>query len=124
MMKNLLRGAVICLLAATLAGCFPQPPRGMPDSSVIGFDGTHAVAPNCDALTQPSTAIDAGEHRPSMEWGCATYSNLAAQIAHPSDLVSPKSLGPANGAVAAAAMQRYETGQVIKLDEGTTRDAK
>jgi len=117
-------GTLLCAVTVMLTGCFPQPSIGMPDVSSIGFDGTRALAPDCDALTQPSTLIDGGFHRPSMQWGCATYTNLAAQIAHPKDLVAPKPMGPANATVAASAMQRYEAGQVMKLDEGTTRDAK
>jgi pilus assembly protein CpaD len=67
---------------------------------------------------------DAGWHRPSMEWGCATYTNLAAQVAHPQDLVKPEPLGPADAAVAASAVRRYETGHVIPLDTATSRDSK
>jgi type IV pilus biogenesis protein CpaD/CtpE len=122
--KHLPLCALLCVVTVLLTGCFPQPPVGMPDVSTIGFDGTHAVAPDCNTLAQPSTVIDAGAQRPSMQWGCATYTNLAAQIARPKDLVAPKPMGPANGAVAAAAMQRYEAGQVMKLDEGSTRDSK
>ena len=122
--KRLPLGAGLCVLSLMLAGCFPQPPRDMPDVSTIGFDGQHAIPPDCAALQQQSTATDGGDRRPSMAWGCATYTNLAAQIANPKDLVAPKPMAAANAAVAAAAMQRYEAGQVMKLDEGTTRDAK
>jgi pilus assembly protein CpaD len=59
-----------------------------------------------------------------MQWGCATYTNLAAQVANPKDLVAPGKLAPADGALAAGAMQRYETGHVIPLDTGTSRDSK
>ena len=56
-----------------------------------------------------------------MAWGCATYTNLAAQLAHPQDIVKPEWLGPADAAVAASAVQRYQTERVTPLDK-TTRD--
>jgi type IV pilus biogenesis protein CpaD/CtpE len=59
-----------------------------------------------------------------MAWGCATYTNLAAQIAHPRDLVDPAPLGPADAAVAASAVRRYQTDRVYKLPDDTTRNQK
>jgi len=109
--------------ALLLGGCL-KPPIGMPDASVIGYDGRHAVPPDCRRLAAPSLLLDGGLPRPSVAWGCATYTNLAAQIVNPRDLVAPERLGPADAAVAASAVQRYETGRVIPLDKSTTRDAK
>lgn len=96
----------------------------MPDASTLGFDGHSVVPPDCASLSRPSVLTDAGWHRPSMEWGCATYTNLAAQIAHPRDVVAPHALGPANAAVAASAVHRYETGQLVPAEKATTGDAK
>jgi type IV pilus biogenesis protein CpaD/CtpE len=90
---------------------------------VIGYDGTGAVPPDCATLSRPAILTDAGKHRPSMQWGCATYTNLAAQLAHPADIVAPQPLGPADGATAASAMRRYETGHVTPLDKSSTRDS-
>ena len=113
---------IFASLAAGLFGC-AQPPRSMPDASVLGFDGHAAVLPDCASLARPSVLKDAGIHRPQMEWGCATYTNLAVQVANPKDLVAPQKLGPADGAVAADGVRRYETGKVIPLDPSTTRDS-
>ncbi|SAK97060.1 lipoprotein [Caballeronia calidae] len=110
-------------LACGLSGCF-QPPRNMPNDTVIDYDGHNAVPPDCDALTRASLLTDAGRRRPAMQWGCATYTNLAAQLAHPADIVAPQTLGPANGATAASAMRRYETGRVIPLDTSSSRESK
>jgi type IV pilus biogenesis protein CpaD/CtpE len=112
-------------LAFALAGsaCF-KPPRNMPDESVIGYDGKNIVPPDCNELSRPSLLTDGGVHRPSMQWGCATYTNLAAQLAHPEDIVHPQTLGPADAAVAASAVHRYQTGRVIPLDTSSTRDSK
>jgi pilus assembly protein CpaD len=110
--------------AATLAGCFLKPPVSLPDARVIGFDGEFATAPDCNKLTRDSLLLDAGVRRPSMQWGCATYTNLAAQVARPEDFVKPQPLGPADAAVAASAVARYEAGRIIPLDTGTSRSSK
>jgi type IV pilus biogenesis protein CpaD/CtpE len=120
---RLLTVLVACAAALGVSGCF-QPPRGMPDASTIGFDGNAAIPPDCASLTRPSLLTDAGWRRPSMQWGCATYTNLAAQVANPQDLVQPQPLGPADAAVAASAVHRYETGHVIPLDKGTSRNTQ
>jgi type IV pilus biogenesis protein CpaD/CtpE len=96
----------------------------MPDQSVIGYDGHAAVPPDCASLSRRSVLTDAGWHRPSMEWGCATYTNLAAQLARPADLVAPEKLGPADAAVAAGGVRRYETDKVKPLDTATSRSAQ
>jgi pilus assembly protein CpaD len=114
---------LVCATSASVSGCF-KPPRDMPDQSVIGFDGKNAVPPDCTELARGSVLTDGGWHRPSMQWGCATYTNLAAQVANPKDLVAPRKLAPANAAVAASAVRRYETGHVIPLDASTSRDSK
>lgn len=120
---RVLAALLLCGVAASMSGCF-KPPVGMPDASVVGFDGTRTTPPDCAALSRASTLYDGGLPRPSMAWGCATYTNLAAQIAHPRDAVAPEPVGPADAAVAASAVRRYQTGHVMKLDSTTTRDAK
>jgi pilus assembly protein CpaD len=114
---------LVCATAASVSGCF-KPPRDMPDQSVLGFDGKNAVPPDCSELARGSVLTDAGWHRPSMQWGCATYTNLAAQVANPKDLVAPGKLASADAAVAASAVHRYETGHVIPLDTSSSRDSK
>lgn len=115
---------ILSLMTVTgVTGCLPTA-RGMPDVDVIGYDGKNAIAPDCEALTRRSLLLDAGLPRPSMQWGCATYTNLAAQVANPRDFVAPARLAPADAAVAASAVRRYETGHVIPLDEKSSRDAK
>ncbi len=110
-------------LTASLAGCF-ESPRDMPDASVIGYDGHSVIPPDCSKLASPSKLTDAGIRRPSMQWGCATYTNLAAQMANPEDAVAPHALGPADAAVAAGAVRRYEIGAQEKIDTSSVRDTK
>lgn len=115
--------ALLCVTALALGGCF-KPPVSMPDTRVIGYDGKHLTPPDCSKLEHPSLLSDAGVPRPSMAWGCATYTNLAAQIANPQDFVAPQPLGPADAAIAASAVRRYETEHVYPLPTDTTRSQK
>ncbi len=119
----LLTFILACAIGVGLSGCF-KPPRDMPDASILKYDGHSVVPPDCASLSRPSVLTDAGWHRPSMEWGCATYTNLAAQIANPQDVVAPRAPGPADAAVAASAVHRYETGQLIPFNTVTTHDTK
>jgi pilus assembly protein CpaD len=115
--------APLGLLVTLLGGCF-QPPFDMPDASVIHHDGGQIGPPDCRQLVVPSGLTDGGLRQPSVAWGCATYTNLAAQIAHPRDLEQPGPMGPADAAVAADAMRRYEQNKVTPLDNQSSRDAK
>lgn len=100
----------------SLGGCV-EPPIAMHGIETIGYDGKNAIPPDCSQLVEHSVVFDAGFRRPSMAWGCATYTNLAAQIAQPSDLVAPHPLTPADGQVAADAIRRYQTGKVTPLNK-------
>ncbi|WP_345814954.1 CpaD family pilus assembly lipoprotein [Paraburkholderia sp. PREW-6R] len=111
-------GVAACTL---LGGCFTKPSIGMPDASTLSYDGHSVIGPDCAELERKSLVSNAGFRRPSIAFGCATYSNLAAQIARPADIVTPLPLGPADGAVAAAGVRRYQTDQVTPLDATTTR---
>jgi pilus assembly protein CpaD len=116
--------APVAASVALLGGCFYHPPFNMPDASVIGYNGSQATPPDCSQLAVPSGITDGGRKLPSVEWGCATYTNLAAQVANPRDLVAPAPVGPANAQVAASAIERYKQDKVTPLDQGSSRDAK
>ncbi|HEX7913839.1 MAG TPA: CpaD family pilus assembly lipoprotein [Paraburkholderia sp.] len=96
-----------------------HPPLGMPDPSVIGFtpgDGGQATPPACETLTQRSGMRDAGFRRPGVAFGCATYSNLAAMLARPADLVAPLPYAGADAPLAASAVRRYEEDRAKPLN--------
>ena len=108
-----------------LAGCMSQqPPLGMPDAGVIPFDGVHAGAPDCKKLLQPSHLRDPDGHLgPSIAFGCATYTNLATQLARPADLTAPLPYPGAHAADAQLggdAVNRYENGKAIPPSTSTT----
>ncbi|KMQ80747.1 hypothetical protein BPMI_02722 [Candidatus Burkholderia pumila] len=113
----------LCAAVAPLASCI-EPNIGLPDARVIGYDGKNATPPDCERLTRDSLLLNGGVRRPSMQWGCATYTNLAAQLARPEDAVRPQTPGLADAAVAAIAANRYETGCVMPLDTTTTRNSR
>ncbi|WP_092001054.1 CpaD family pilus assembly lipoprotein [Paraburkholderia lycopersici] len=115
--------APFVLLATLLGGCI-HPPFDMPDASIIRDNDGVAVSPDCRQLAVRSGLTDAGLKQPAVAWGCATYSNLAAQVANPRDLEQPAPVGPADAAVAANAMRRYEQDKVTPLDKQSSRDAK
>lgn len=110
--------------ASTLTGCMSEhPPLGMPSDSVIGFtseDGGHAVPPSCDQLNQPSHMVDAGRGRPGVAFGCATYSNLAAMLVRPTDVVAPLPYAGADAALGASAVRAYEEGRTQPLRSTST----
>jgi hypothetical protein len=103
---------VFAAVASTgLTSCMSaQPPLGMPDPSVIGVtpDGMHATPPACESLIDHSSMLDAGYARPGVAFGCTTYSNLAAMLARPADLVAPRPYAGADAPLAASAVRRYE----------------
>jgi hypothetical protein len=117
-----LAGAIVA--ASAVSGCMSEhPPLGMPNDSVIGFTadgGGRAIAPSCDQLNQPSHMIDAGRGRPGVAFGCATYSNLAAMLARPADLVAPEPYAGADAALGASAVRAYEEGRAQPLKSTST----
>ncbi|MFJ1209505.1 CpaD family pilus assembly lipoprotein [Burkholderia pyrrocinia] len=115
------RTTVLTLLPLALAGCMSAPPPlNLPDARSIGFDGAQAVRPDCAKLMQPSHLVDAGFGRPGVPFGCATYTNLAAMLARPQDLVAPVPYGGADAEVAAGAVRRYVEDRVKLPTPGKT----
>lgn len=97
-----------------------QPSEG-PGSVLTVFHLT-AVAPSCDTMVTPSETIDQ-TGRPSISFGCATYTNLAAMVADPADLANGRELGPANGPSMDAAIDRYQNDKVKALSKNTATSA-
>ena len=95
----------------------------MPDDSVIGFSqegGGRAIPPQCSELNQASHMRDAGRRRPGVAFGCATYTNLAAMLANPADLVAPLPYAGADAALGASAVRAYEEGRTHPLNPTST----
>ncbi|PWF24255.1 CpaD family pilus assembly lipoprotein [Corticimicrobacter populi] len=122
---NMARRGVPILFGASLlllAGCtFPERDYGfMPDNRVIrveqGAQGWKASPPDCELL-YPARRRLAHDDRPQVAFGCATYTNLAASVARPQDLVQPAEYGGAQTDAATLAVQRYRENEVEPLRE-------
>ncbi len=72
-----------------------------------------SAPPSCPDWTH-ANILD-GTNSNSSNFGCATASNLARMVADPRDLVVGRSLAPASGAAAAAAVGRYNADEVKEL---------
>ncbi len=120
--------ALLCLIGATLllSGCFPKRDlAGFPGVDAItvtrGADGRYvAVPPDCDALIQPSRISSVNNPQPGIAFGCATLTNLSAQIADPRDLVAPDVYAGQHADTAGSAVTRYRQGKVIELKKTTS----
>jgi len=114
--------------AVALGGCaFPRKDySGVPDPSVITLrqegTGLKAVPPDCKKLEQPSQYNKADDLRMNIAFGCATYTNLADQLARPADLVSPRSFPGQSPNTAGAAVDRYNNGKIMPLRRTMSTD--
>ena len=78
-----------------------------------------AVTPNCPDQSVPEDPLG-NQNLNSSNFGCATATALALQIADPRDLERGRDIGGGNGAHAAGAVDRYQTDHVKALTEGAT----
>ena len=116
-------------LITLVSGCaFPRKDHtAMPDVTVIrvtqGHDGRPvAHVPDCAPLLEPSQYHNANNARPAIAFGCATYNNLAASIARPGDLISPRPYRGQYADSAGLAVERYRTNEVEPLRETSSTD--
>lgn len=125
-MQNLLRRlSVTALVLLLLGGCaFPKrDPQGLPDVSVIKVelqDGRWvAVPPECLPLFTEFSRPKY-DSMPQYPFGCATYTNLANQLANPRDLVQPADYAGQHVDSARDAVTRYRENRVTPLRETET----
>lgn len=84
------------------------------------FERTTLTPPDCSQMVTPNeswtfaTSTYAAP-RPTMAFGCATYTNLSRQIADPADLATPRALDAPDATTSAAAIQRYHDNTVTPL---------
>lgn len=115
--------ALLCATGASLllAGCFPAKEyASIPDVNTItvrrdAYGNYVAIPPDCEKLLQPDLYNATHNLRPDIAFGCATYTNLAAQIANPKDLVAPKSYEGQHADTASSAVTRYREDKVIDI---------
>lgn len=78
-----------------------------------------AVVPACPDQSEPADPLG-NQNLNSTNFGCATATALALQVADPRDLARGRAVGAANGAHSAGAVNRYETDQVKSIDNTST----
>jgi pilus assembly protein CpaD len=78
--------------------------------AVIGVGRYTVTLPPCPNWSSPPTVEYTNAH--NSNWGCAAATNLGLMVASPADLVSGRTLAPADGQPAVAAVQRYMTDRV------------
>jgi len=82
---------------------------GRPGAPIIfSFNRYRAVAPACDRSWPDLTNSRPGEAWP--QFGCATATNLAVQVADPRDLLTAGTLDPSDSARRATVLERYRQG--------------
>lgn len=81
-----------------------------PDHAIITVGRYLVTLPNCPNWSQKPFSDWTNET--SSNYGCADQTNLALQVASPADLVSGRTLGPADAGPAVRAVDRYLTDRV------------
>lgn len=114
----------LLLVSLPLIGCAPLEPARLPDQSVIALLDGQAVPPDCSQFEEASVYRDGPlqlARRPTVAFGCATYTNLARMLARPADLVAPRRYAGQSGTNAGNAVQRYYDNKVTPFgNTGTT----
>lgn len=94
---------------------------------LVGFDTVRAAVPRCGTewTNLARTASNAGYSN----FGCAVNANLAAQIANPRDIVTPRTMTPPDAGRRAVVFDRYRRGEQTAaatetlLENGQVSDA-
>ena len=76
---------------------------------LVGFDTVRAVVPRCGQ--EWSNLARTGNNAGSANFGCSVNANLAAQIANPRDIVTPRAMTPSDAARRSVVIDRYRAGE-------------
>jgi len=76
---------------------------------LVGFETVRAVVPQCG--TAWGSLGRTGDNQSASNLGCAVNANLAAQIANPRDIVSPRALGPNDAGRRSVVFDDYRKGE-------------
>ena len=86
---------------------YPAPDPRAP--VLVGFETLRAVVPQCG--TEWTNLARTGSNAGSSNFGCAVTANLAAQIANPRDIVSPRGMTPTDAMRRAVVFDAYRAGK-------------
>ena len=88
-----------------------SPLEPVPANHAVIEVGRYTVTlPPCPNWSSPPNVEYTNAH--NSNWGCAAATNLGLMVANPADLVSGRTLAPADGQPAVNAVQRYMTDRV------------
>ena len=76
---------------------------------LVGFDTVRAVVPQCGQSW--TNLARTGNNAGSANFGCAVNANLAAQIANPRDIVTPRAMTPSDAARRSVVIDHYRAGE-------------
>lgn len=76
---------------------------------LVGFDTVRAAVPTCG--TNWTNLGRTGANAGYANFGCAVSANLAAQIADPRDIVSPRAMQPGSAARRSVVFDKYRLGE-------------
>lgn len=75
---------------------------------LVGYETLTAVVPQCG--TNWGNLTRTARNETSANFGCAVTANLAAQIANPRDIVTPRAMPPVDSGRRAVVLDRYRRG--------------
>jgi len=100
-------------------GASLQPNNGAAPPLRLSFTGLKAVVPTeCGQWPEDlasGSSVEGWKNEPYSNFGCATQSMIAAQVADPRDFVQPRALGPSDVEMRTRAIEAVRSGQ----DPGT-----
>lgn len=76
---------------------------------VVGYQTVRAAVPKCGAAW--GNLSRTGDNQSSSNFGCAVTANLAAQIADPRDIQTPRAMTPSDAGRRTVVFDRYRAGQ-------------
>jgi pilus assembly protein CpaD len=88
---------------------------GNDDRIELGYVSYVAHTDPCGNWSQD--ADDTGDNLPMPDFGCAVQHNIAAMVADPRDLVTPRALGAGSAARRTTLTKQYETGQTTSAQK-------
>lgn len=98
------------------------PPRaaadGTTDDVVVEVARYIAVPPACPDWSDASESNF--NNAPSSNFGCASARNLSLMVADPRDLIQGRALGPAEAARLAKALEKYQQGHPLEINQEST----
>lgn len=76
---------------------------------LVGFDTVRATVPQCGQSW--TNLARTGNNAGSSNFGCAVNANLAAQIANPRDIVTPRAMTPSDAGRRSVVIDHYRAGE-------------